>query len=50
VKQTIGEIASLLFVIAIMYLMVRPGSPAVDFVDVFSKGITAVVAEAADFV
>ena len=48
--KTIGEVATLVFVIAIMYMLVRPGSPAVDFVDVFGKGLTAVVAEAADFI
>jgi hypothetical protein len=49
-RRVIGDIATTMFIIAILYLMVRPGSPAVDFVDVFGKGVTSVVAEAADFI
>jgi hypothetical protein len=49
-KRTIGELATVFFYVAIVYLLVRPGSPAVSFVDVFSKGVAGVVAEAADFI
>lgn len=49
-SRTIGEVATVFFIVATLYLLVRPGSPAVDFVDVFGKGVTAVVAFAADFV
>lgn len=49
-RSTIGDLATVFFVIAIVYLLVRPSSPAVEFVDVFGKGLTSVVAEAADFI
>lgn len=49
-RRYIGEIATLVFAVALMYMLVRPGSPAVNFVDVFGKGLTAVVTVATDFV
>lgn len=49
-RRIIGDVLTVFFVVAIMYLMVRPGSPSVNFVDAFSKGIASVVAEAADFI
>jgi hypothetical protein len=50
IKRVAGDLATLVFIVAALYMLLRPGSPSVDFVDVFGKSITSVVAEAADFI
>lgn len=44
----VGDLLAAVFVIAIIYVLVRPRSAAVDMITQFSKALTALVQTATD--
>lgn len=48
VGKVIGEWFSVLLIVAVLYLLVRPGSRSVDFVREFGAAMTALIATATD--
>ena len=44
----IGDVVAAIFIVAIIYLLVKPGSASTEFIRQFSTALTAIVANAAD--
>ena len=44
----ITDLAAGVFMIAVIYVMVRPGSHGVDFINAFSSALTATIRQATD--
>lgn len=47
-KGTVGDWVAALFLVTVVYVLVRPRSAAADAVELFSKGMAAIVRNVTD--